>query len=189
MARRTPRPPPPARLFFGVFTGFERLFDWVRDELAAAYGPLDGALESALLPFPETRTYARDMGPDLRRKFYFLEAPFPQNGLAAVKLRAIEIEERARQLEDWPVERPLNVDPGLLNDCRVILATTKDHSHRIYRGDGIWEEVTLVFTGGRFEPLPWTFPDFRRPDYHEVFERARKKHLEYLAGLRRGAGS
>jgi hypothetical protein len=66
----------------------------------------------------------------------------------------------------FPVARPINIDPGILNDCRIILASTTDFSHRIYRGEGIWEEVTLQFERGAYRSLPWTYPDFRALTYH-----------------------
>ncbi len=177
---------PHARLFFGVITGFERLFDAVRERIAARFGPLEPGDESPVFPFPATRTYAPTMGAGpLLRKFLFLRDPWPQEALAAVKRGAIAIEEDVARAERVPVSRPVNIDPGILNDCRVVLASTKDHAHRIYRGDGIWEELTLVFHRGRFEPLPWTYPDFRNPDYAEYFARIRARHLQWLA---RGAG-
>lgn len=182
MARDGLAGPPPGRLFVGVFTAFD-LFDWVRDELERSLGTLAPDLESPVFPFPDTRTYSRTMGTDLRRKFFFLAEPFPQDGLASIKHHTLEIERTACDLEDWPVTRPINIDPGLLNDCRIILASTKDYSHRIYRGKGIWEEVTLVFEKGEFRPLPWTYPDFRQTTYHEFFRGARNRHLEYLRTL------
>ena len=171
---------PPARLFFGVFTGFESLFDWVRGRLAERFGPLDPESESPVYPFPETETYSRTMGGPLWRKFYFLLEPFPQEGLAPVKRETLSLEEEARRIQKWPVGRPINIDPGILNDCRIILASTKDYSHRLYRGGGIWEEVTLLYRAGGFQSLPWTYPDFRRPDYHPYFEALRKKYLATL---------
>jgi len=185
------RPPaPPARLFFGVITGFEAAFAPVREALAARFGALDPDCDSPLLPFPATRTYAPTMGTGpLLRRFYFLEETWPQDGLAAVKRGAIEIEAEIARRGDHPVPRPVNIDPGLLNDCRVILASTKDHAHRIYRGDGIWEEITLVFQGGAFHPLPWTYPDFRNPDVAAYFAPIRARHLEWLEEERRRQSS
>ena len=172
---------PPARLFFGVFTSLQRLFDPVRNALERRFGPLHPKEESPLWPFPTTRTYEPTMGPGpFHRKFFFLSENWPQDKLAQVKLATIEIEEAIQASEAFDLPRVVNIDPGLLNDCRIILATTKDHAHRIYRGDGIWEEITLVFRGGAYQPMAWTYPDFRNPDYHAYFAAIRERHLASL---------
>ena len=184
--RRERRLAPEARLFFGVITGFGRLFDVVRERISARFGELEPAEESPLLPFPATRTYSRSMGAGpLLRKFFFLRRHWPQDGLAEVKIASIGIEEEIQASEAFEVPRAVNIDPGLLNDCRIVLATTKDHAHRIYRGLGIWEEITLVFREGRYRPLPWTYPDFQCPEYAAYFTPIREA---YLKGLNSGAG-
>jgi hypothetical protein len=163
-----------------VFTGFEAALGRARALIAERFGPFHPRGESPVYPFPETRTYSRSMGPGLRRQFFVAERLWPQDGLAPVKRAAMAMEEEVRRGGEFPVERPVNIDPGLLNDCRVILASTRDHAHRIYRGDGIWEEITLVFTGGVFRPHPWTYPDFRAPTYHAFFAELRRELLERL---------
>ncbi|MBI4604256.1 MAG: DUF4416 family protein [Planctomycetes bacterium] len=175
---RQVRPAPPAFLFFGVFTGFDGVFAEVRRRVEARFGPIHPRGESPTYPFPETRTYAPAMGHGLLRRFFVLERLWPQDGLAPVKRAALEMEEEIRRGGAFPVERPVNIDPGIINDCRVLLASTKDYSHRIYRGDGIWEEVTLVYEKGAYRPLPWTYPDFRAPTYHAFFEGFRREVLE-----------
>jgi hypothetical protein len=55
------------------------------------------------------------------------------------------------------------------------LASTKDHAHRIYLADGIYAEVTLSFRAGAWQPFDWTYPDYRRPDFHEFFTRCRER--------------
>ena len=169
---------PPAFLFFGVFSGYKALLSRVRDQIVARYGPLHLRGESAIFPFPETRTYGRTMGQNLLRQFFVLATPWPQDGLAPVKREAILLEERIQSKGTFPVERPVNIDPGLINDCRIVLASTKDYAHRIYRCDGIWEEVTLYFEGGEYRPLPWTYPDFRSKEYHAFFAPLRQELLD-----------
>ena len=181
---REPRPAPPAFLFFGVFTGFEPLFGEVKALLEVRFGSLHPRGESPVYPFPATQTYSRSMGPNLLRKFFVLERPWPQDGLARVKLAAIEMESAIRDRGTFPVERPVNIDPGLINDCRVVLASTKDYAHRLYRGEGIWEEVTLFHEKGSYRPLPWTYPDFRSPAYHPFFESFREELLSIIQSAR-----
>jgi len=181
-----PRRAPPAYLFFGVFTGFPALFPEVRALIEARFGAIHPEGESPTFDFPETRSYARSMGSGLRRKFFILERLWPQDGLAAVKQTARDMEEaiglgHPRPL-DRAVDRVMNIDPGIINDCRVILASTKDYAHRIYRGDGIWEEISLVFQHGAYRSHPWTYPDFRRDTYHAFFARFRQKLLTNVQG-------
>lgn len=73
--------------------------------------------------------------------------------------------------------RPLNLDPGYLTPAKLVLASTKDHAHRIYLRDGIFAEVTLVYRKGKWQPLEWTYPDYRRDDYQQFFTRCRERLL------------
>ena len=70
----------------------------------------------------------------------------------------------------------MNIDPGYITLAKLVLASTKDHAHRIYLRDGIYAEVTLSFHQRQWRPHSWTFPDYARADYREFFMRCR----EYL---------
>ncbi len=177
------REAPKARLFFGTFVNDLGWFSWIEEQLTTHFGPLDKKLESPTYPFPQTHTYSKTMGEPLFRKFFFLKSHFPQDGLAPIKIESISIEEEAKSSPEATVDRPINIDPGLLNDCRIILASTKDYSHRIYRNSGIYEEITLQFAKGKYQALPWTYPDFKAPTYHEYFAGIRKAHIEHLNSL------
>jgi hypothetical protein len=67
--------------------------------------------------------------------------------------------------------------------AKLVLATTKDRQHRLYLGQGIYAEVTLRFTGGRFVPWEWTYPDYRTPDYLAFFDAVRRRYRQQLAAL------
>jgi hypothetical protein len=54
------------------------------------------------------------------------------------------------------------------------LASTKDRDHRIYLDRGIYAENTLFFHRGAWQPRRWTYPDYRRADYHQFFMDCRK---------------
>jgi hypothetical protein len=43
---------------------------------------------------------------------------------------------------------------------RFVLATGKNFSHRIYLGQGIYADLTLIYRHGEFQALPWTYPDY-----------------------------
>jgi hypothetical protein len=66
---------------------------------------------------------------------------------------------------------------------KLVLATTKDYSHRIYLRDGIYAEVTLYFRKGRFHPFEWTYPDYCTREYIEVFYKIRQIYHSQLKTL------
>ena len=54
-----------------------------------------------------------------------------------------------------------------------MLASTKDHAHRIYLHSGIYAEVTLYYKEKHWNASPWTYPDYRRDDYQAFFMQCR----------------
>jgi hypothetical protein len=89
-------------------------------------------------------------------------------------------DERTDESADQRRDRLVNLDPGVLSLSRLILASTKDFSHRIPLRDGIYAEVTLRYSGGDFRNLPWTFPDYRTEDYHAILRQIRSTYREQL---------
>jgi hypothetical protein len=113
------------------------------------------------IPFDFTDYYTREMGPGLRRLFVSFRTLVSPDRLAEIKLAT-------NRLEAGTVDggrRRINLDPGLLCLSRFVLATTKESSHRIPLASGIYAEVTLIFQGGTFRPLEWTYPDYKSPEY------------------------
>jgi hypothetical protein len=70
---------------------------------------------------------------------------------------------------------------------KLVLASTKDQSHRIYLHDGIFAEVTLRFHAGAFEPWPWTYADYQEAAVREFFNQARAGHYQRVTQLRAGS--
>jgi len=71
----------------------------------------------------------------------------------------------------------VNIDPGYIDGARLILASTKDHAHRIYLRDGIFAEVTMRYRFKRWTSFDYTFPDFASGVYDEFLSRVRKSWL------------
>lgn len=140
------------------------------------------AMASDLLNFEFTEYYRSSMGFPLYRRFLFYPPGFSQDQLPGIKIRTNELEEEATRVLDLGVERPINLDPGYLTLSKLVLASTKDHSHRIYLGRGIFGEVTLFFRKGTFQAWPWTYPDYASKGYIDLFNRAR----ENLLGSQKG---
>ena len=157
-----PTEPPSALLILAAFSRFPEALDWTRERAVAAWGPI--ALASPPFAFVETDYYQAEMGPDLTKVFWAFETPLDPGRLAEIKLQTNEWEAAYAMLAPHAAERPLNLDPGYLTLAKLVLASTKDHAHRIYLGRGIFAEVTLHYRHHRWQHHDWTFPDYRRAD-------------------------
>lgn len=154
--------PPPVKLMCSIFTADETLLAVVRGALTSLWGPLD--YQSELLPFTHTTYYAREFGENLLRQIVAFANLIPRERLADVKRATNELE------TTWAAagRRRVNLDPGYVALDKLVLATTKDYSHRIYLGQGIYAEVTLKYRQGAFQPWEWTYPDYASPRYLQV---------------------
>jgi hypothetical protein len=121
--------------------------------------------------FAWTDYYEAEMGAGLRRGFLSYPRLVDPAELADLKLWTNEIEERFSANG----RRLVNIDPGLLSLGRFCLATTKDRSHRIPLGRGIYAELTLIYERGDWRPLPWTYADWRSDEYRAVLSTLRER--------------
>jgi hypothetical protein len=148
--------PPHSLLLFGLLLSEGVNAEAVHQCLGEVFGePLE---VSEIWPFDFTDYYEAEMGSALRRQFLAVTGDFDPGCLAEVKLRTNCLEQEMAE----GGRRRVNIDPGYLTLAKLTLASTKDHSHRVYLGQGIFGEVTLVFhRRGGYEPMPWTYPDYR----------------------------
>src|SRR3990172_3386427 len=109
--------------------------------LSDRYGRVDA--RSAPFPFGSSY-YEAEMGPEPVKFFVSFEHPVAQDRLVAVKRETNEME---ADMAD-PKGRVVNLDPGIVTHYSVVLATTKGYAHRIYLGQGIYAEPTLLFQRG-----------------------------------------
>lgn len=167
----------PVKLIVGMFTAREELFAAARAELCEFYGPVDHV--SPVWPFDFTSYYAEEFGENLLRQFFAFAELIDPAGLWKIKLFTNTLESQLASQG----KRQANLDPGYLDLSKLVLATTKNHQHRIYLGRGIYAEVTLRFTRGSFRPWEWTYPDYRTEHYVQFFNEVRRTYLEQLKQL------
>ncbi|MBS3765816.1 DUF4416 family protein [Candidatus Bipolaricaulota bacterium] len=173
-----PSSPEPVKLFAGVLTGYPELVPEVEFRLSDRFGTIDE--ESPLISFDYTDYYRDEMGEGLQRKFFSFRDLIPPEELAEIKLETNEIELSLAKDSNADAERPVNIDPGYLGPSKLVLATTKNYSHRIYLERGIYAEVTLQYENGGFRPQPWTYPDYRSDEYLDFFQGLREEYLLQL---------
>ena len=171
--------PDPVLLLVGAFSRHEEARHWARERSIATWGPV--ALESDPLPFRDTDYYTASMGPELDMVFWAFEQLVDPALLPEVKRTTNTWEDAYKQESSHDEARPLNLDPGYLTDAKLVLASTKDHHHRIYLSDGIFAEVTLHYQKGAWQTRPWTYPNYARADYQKYLLKCR----EYYRGRKR----
>ena len=175
----TLREPLPALAVLSVLSAeWESLWPDIRDDLAPVFGECD--FVSDLLDFSHTTYYDREMGTPLFRRILAFRDLAAQERLADLKLATVRLEQ-ARSRPDG--SRRVNLDPGLLTQERLVLASGKNFPHRVYLGRGIYADLTLVYTRSGWRNQPWTFPDYATPQMHGLFTGLRERYRDKLAQL------
>ncbi len=172
-----PRRPVPVKPLVSVIFAQPNLETAVFRELAEVLGPPD--LISGWLPFDQTHYYAPEMGAGLQRRLaVFLQLADP-GALWQWKHYTNGLEDRF----SLGGRRLVNIDPGYLSRERLVLATGKNYTHRLYLQGGIYGEFTLIFQKGGWQTLPWTYPDYGSEPLRQFFEAVRQKYLWQLRQL------
>jgi hypothetical protein len=174
-----PSTPLPARSFLSVLgVHWEEFWDDLRPRLEALLGEID--YESDLIPFTQTSYYDQEMGRPITRRILSFSLPLTMDDLPRIKVATNALEnEYARD-----GRRRFNLDPGYITQERLVLATGKNFSHRIYLEQGIWADLTLIFHKGDWFDLPWTFPDYAGAEIKAHLTRIREMYKHDLKHIR-----
>ena len=170
--------PLPVKAIIGVLTVEPNLLPTVYAELTHRLGPID--YTSELMPFSSTTYYQTEMGPNIQRQFISFERLIDGGTLAEIKLFTNDVEQVFALRKSEGTARRVNLDAGYICLAKLVLASTKDHAHRIYLRDGIYAEITLRFYRKTFQPWEWSYPDYRLPTYIAIFNHIRKIYRNQL---------
>ena len=149
----------PEKLVMPILISRTQMRYFLLQALQARYGPID--YTSVDLPFSYTHYYDEEMGTPITRFFISFRRLVDPGILSQIKTQTNVLESRFIEAG----KRKVNIDPGLLNLSRFVLASSKDGSHRIPLANGVFAEVTLMYEKGHFRPLEWTYPDYRSDGY------------------------
>ena len=147
-----------------------------KERLVQAWGEIE--LESPVFEFTFTDYYRQEMGEKLIKQFVSFGKPISMACLADIKGFTLSLEGQLSQPGEGMQRRRVNVDPGYLSMDNLVLATTKHRGHRICIAPGLYAEVTLLYQSGRFQPLDWTYADYRT-ELAQNFFRAVRKRLSF----------
>jgi|WetSurMetagenome_2_1015567.scaffolds.fasta_scaffold59658_2 hypothetical protein len=171
----------PVKLVVGLISSNRNLLEQAQSALAEGFGTV--TVKSPEIPFSFTDYYEKEMGPNLIRQWVGFHGLIESEQLSDFKRTTGSLEKRFLGPDG---KRRVNLDPGLLSLHNFVLASTKGFAHRIYLRDGIFADLTLLFQSGKFQPLPWTYPDYQTPVCYEFLMRCRKELLADAALQRTG---
>ena len=170
----------PVKLFVGLLVSNPTIIPQVEQRVESDFGPVD--YRSNVIPFRFTDYYKHEMGSTIDRIFFSFENLIDAEQLPGIKRTTNLIEEEFVS-SSVGVKRPVNLDPGYLEQAKVVLASTKNFYHRMYLGDGIFGEVTMHFQNNAFQFFPWTYPDYQSQEYQEFFMTIRRIYREQLRSM------
>lgn len=125
-------------------------------------------------PFDLTDYYQAEMGAGLFRRIVSWSELLPPESLVEAKLACMAIESQLAQDH----RRTVNLDVGYLDHNKVVLGSVKYAGQKIHLGQGIYADMVARYRRGRYEPLEWSFPDFRDGRYAEELGAIRRIYLD-----------
>jgi len=197
----------PVKLIAGLITADPSRFLAAGTFLEKKFGRIES--ESRTFAFSCTSYYEKEFGRDLKRKFFSFKELVRLEKNYRIKLYTNSIERRlsgknlrganisaptltdgehlkevsnktVRQGRQRQSCRSINIDPGYISLTKLVLFTTKNRSHRIYVGKGIYADLELQFARDSFRTLSWTYPDYRSADYIDFFNSVRSSYLKQV---------
>ena len=158
-----PAEPEPVKLFVGILYTDEDLLEKAMILLTEKFGKID--YKSPKFEFNISDYYQDEMGGPIFRKFVSFANLINPKDIAQIKLQtnAIEVQLAVNG------NRKVNLDPGYMDYNKVILASAKYNSQKIYLDSGIYADPTLWYEKGDYRPYPYSFPDFKTGLYHQTF--------------------
>lgn len=170
----TPGQPKKVLLFIGTLFKEKEIYYTSIEYLRNLYGEI--LMESAPKEWRYSNYYTDELGSPIFRRFIFFKKLISEGDIADIKLQTNEIEIKL----SINSKRMINLDPGYISLAKLVLATTKDYSHRIYLKNGIYGEVTLIYKKNSFIPHINTYKDYADKNYIELFNLARQIYKDLL---------
>ena len=170
--------PNPVKLIVGILAYDQSCLAAAVKTAENKFGKIDAV--SDVWPFTQTKYYKNETGENILRQFVTIEKLISPGQLANIKRKTNKLEEKLAKKLNTKLSRPVNLDPGIIEPSKLILASAKNFSHRIYIGKKIWAEVTLNFSKGIWQKFDYTFPDYQQQHYHDFFSKVREKLVKQL---------
>lgn len=167
--------PDPVKPVAAIFSAHRHRLAEAARKLEEKIGPIDFISREFI--FDQTDYYCQEMGWPLVKRFFASRKLMDPVELVPLKIWTNELENEFR---DSNSQRQVNIDPGYVSAERLVLATGKNNVHRIYLGQGVWADLTLIFEKGEFKTLPWTYPDYASAEVRSIMADIRKRYQDQI---------
>ncbi len=178
MSSETYLPPPPSKHILFLLAADTEWLEKAKSELVRLFGPVEQ--ESSVFLYKATDYYCEEMGNNIIRQFLSFRDLLPPEGLADYKLKTNEIE----MVLSEEGKRQVNLDGGLLTLDKIVIATTKPASYRVYLREGIYAQATYWYEKATYQAWPWTYDEYQSSDIIEFFNSVRRKYQKQLNELK-----
>lgn len=162
------------KLIVGVIYNDLPVYERAVEMLTEAFGPIDDESERFSFSQEFSDYYDDELGGEGMRVIFSFRDTVAPDRQAEIKTATNEME----RLLSVDGARRINLDPGLINHGRLVLATTKNAGFRIPLADGIYTELTLFWARGEWQRLPWTYRDYQSERVQKFLTRVRANYLK-----------
>jgi len=170
--------PSKVKLIAGLlFVDFE-ILEETYNALINSFGLID--TKSKIIDFNFTNYYNKEMGENIKRQYISFEKLINPDQIVDIKIATNDLEEK---ISCSNLNRKINIDPGYIELGKLVLATTKNYTHRIYLTKGIYAETTLKFSGKTFSSWSFTYPDYKTQETIDYFNKVRELYKCQLQNL------
>jgi hypothetical protein len=138
------------------------------------FGEIDA--QTPAFEFQHTSYYEQEMGSDLQKRFCSFHELCRPSALVDRKLFTLDLE-RELSVEG---RRKVNLDPAYMGLAKLVVASSKNFSHRIHLGKGVYGDLQLRYKDNRFVGHEWTYPDYEMPLVTDVFGQVREIYFQQL---------
>jgi hypothetical protein len=171
--------PEPVKYFVALLWADAAALPEVYARLVERFGAID--FEGPDRAFDLTNYYETEMGTVLLRRLVAFESLRGPEELVEAKLACNAIEDALAT----PQGRRVNLDAGYLDHNKIVLASAKGAGQKIYLHAGIYADLVARYAHGRYQPFPWTFPDFKDGRYDAELGAWRALYLRQLKDWRK----
>lgn len=134
-------------------------------------------LQSEWHAFPKGHYYEEEMGKNLERQLISFQNLWEPHQLTNLKQQTMLLEEKL----SLNGKRTINIDAGYVDLHKIVLASIKGGGQKVALAPNIFAHPLLRFEKGEWITYPWTFPDFKSPQYHRDLLKIREGLKKDLA--------